>query len=304
LEAKNPSRLEAHLHSMKGRDPVEGEPVWGGATMPTLRVNCYDLTYVERGTGVPLFLVHGTLGDYRVWADQMEPFGAHYRTIAVSLRHCWPEQWDGEGDDFTVQQQTADIAGFISALQARPVHLLGLSRGGHIAFRVAQNYPDLVRTLVLAEPGGALAPDLDARLSQGGPPIALGPLYTKAADSIRRGEIDGGLAPAVDVIAGPGGWDRLPERIKGIFRDNARTLLGQIMEQRAPYARADAEAIRAPVLLMAGERSPASFHRILDGLETALGNVRRIVIPGASHMSNIDNPETFEREVLAFFKAN
>jgi pimeloyl-ACP methyl ester carboxylesterase len=42
---------------------------------------------------------------------------------------------------------------------------------------------------------------------------------------------------------------------------------------------------------MAGERSPPSFHNILDGLETALRDVRRVVIPNASHSSNFDNPQ-------------
>ena len=75
-----------------------------------------------------------------------------------------------------MQQHTADIAGFIGALKAGPVHLLGHSRGGHIAFRVAQNFPDLVRTLILVEPGGVLAPNLEAGLAGAQPTIALGPL--------------------------------------------------------------------------------------------------------------------------------
>ncbi len=270
--------------------------------MPTMRVNDYDMAFAERGAGAALVLVHGTLCDYRHWAGQMAPFGARYRTIALSLRHCWPERWDGEGDDFTVQQHTADVATFISALEAGPVHLLGHSRGGHIAFRVAQNSPDLVRTLTLVEPGGALAADLEAGLPPGEPLIAIGPLYAKAAERIRRGEIDEALKSAIDVIAGPGSWERTPEAMKEMFRDNARTLIGQIREQRAPFARADAEAIRAPTLLMAGERSPASFHRILDGLESAISDVRRAVIPRASHSSNIDNPGAFAREVLAFLE--
>ncbi len=162
--------------------------------MPTLPVNGYDIAFVEHGEGVPLVLVHGTLGDWRSWAGQMEPFGAHYRTIAVSLRRCWPERWDGEGDDFTVQQHTKDVAAFVAALDAGPVHLMGHSRGGHIAFRVTQHFPDLVRKLVLVEPGGALDASLEPPQAPTSPPIALGPLYAAAAERIRRGEIDEGLA--------------------------------------------------------------------------------------------------------------
>ena len=270
--------------------------------MPTLWVNGYDMAFVERGTGAPLLLVHGTLCDYRHWTGQMEPFGAHYRTIAVSLRHCWPEKWDGEGDDFTVQQHTRDVANFIAALQAGPVHLLGHSRGGHIAFRVAQNYPDLLRSLVLVEPGGVLAADLETGLPAAPPTLALGPLDAKAAERIRRGEIDEGLQATIDVLAGQGGWDRTPEPARQMLRDNAATLLGQLKEQRAPFARADAEAIKAPTLLIAGEQSPASFHHVLDGLGSALRDSRRVVIPNASHSSNVDNPRAFEREVLAFLE--
>jgi pimeloyl-ACP methyl ester carboxylesterase len=269
--------------------------------MPTLRVNGYDMTFVERGAGTPLVLVHGTFCDYRYWSQQMAPFGARYRTLAVSLRHCWPEHWDGRGDDFTVQQHEADVSGFIAALDAGPVHLLGHSRGGHIAFHLAHNHPELIRTLTLVEPGGALAPDLEESLPPA-EPILLGPLYAEAADRIRRGEVDEGLKPAIDVIGGPGTWGRTPEPQKQMLRDNARTMLGQIKENRAPFARADAEAIRAPTLLLAGELSPASFHRILDGLATAIGDVRRAVIPGASHSSNIANPQAFAREVLAFLE--
>ena len=147
-----------------------------------------------------------------------------------------------------------------------------------------------------------MTPVSSRRIAPKNPPIALGPLYTAAAERIRRGAIDEGLAPTAEAIFGPGGWTSLPEDRKQRMRDNARTLLGQIKEQRAPFSRADAEAIRAPTLLMAGERSPESFHRILDGLESALKDVRRAVIPDASHGSNVDNPEAFEREVLAFLE--
>jgi len=49
------------------------------------------------------------------------------------------------------------LSAFVGALVAEPMHLVGHSRGGHVAFRVAQHFPDRVRTLVLAEPGGTVA---------------------------------------------------------------------------------------------------------------------------------------------------
>jgi len=220
----------------------------------------------------------------------------------VSLRHYWPERWDGEGDDFTTQQHTNDIAAFIDTLNVGPVHLLGLSRGGHVAFRVAQYFPDRVRTLVLVEPGGVLDASLEPSKTPENPPIVLGSIFGEAAACVRRGEVDESLAPVFDALTGPSGWARSPEQMKTIARDNAYTLLGQIKELRVPFSRKDAEEIVAPVLLMSGERSPEIFQRILDGLQTALKDVRRVVIQGASHGSNYDNPRDFEREVLAFLK--
>ena len=77
-------------------------------TMHLLHVNGYDMAYVEQGAGAPLVLLHGAMCDLRYWAPQMETFGRRYRTIAPSLRHFWPERWDGIGDDFTIQQHTED----------------------------------------------------------------------------------------------------------------------------------------------------------------------------------------------------
>lgn len=64
-----------------------------------VRVNDYDMTYSESGTGLPLVLVHGSLGDYRSWKAQIPCFAQQYRTIAVSLRHAYPEKWDGRAGE-------------------------------------------------------------------------------------------------------------------------------------------------------------------------------------------------------------
>ena len=96
----------------------------------TLRVNNYDMSYVEQGSGEPLILVHGSLSDYRTWLPLLEEFSESNRVIAISLRHYYPERWDGKGSDFTLEQHAEDVAEFINELHVGLVNVLGHSRGG------------------------------------------------------------------------------------------------------------------------------------------------------------------------------
>ena len=85
--------------------------------MQTLRVNGYDMAYLELGRGTPLVCVHGTLGDFRTWSAVLGPLSRHHRVIAVSLRHFFPEHWDGTGDRYRMAQHVADMIAFIEQVE-------------------------------------------------------------------------------------------------------------------------------------------------------------------------------------------
>lgn len=270
--------------------------------MRVLHVNGCDMAYVEHGVGTPLLLIHGSLADHRWWGPQMEPLGQHQRVLAPSLRHYWPAQWNGVGDDFTMARHVEDVAAFIAALGAGPVNLVGHSRGGHVAFRVAQHHPERVRSLVLAEPGGALEETL-----QPPPPAAVKPqgmsvaeVTARAAERIRLGDVEGGLAFFIDAVTGPGAWEVMEEHLRRMLRDNASTLLGQINERRPPLSRADMETIRAPTLLIGSEECLPPFALALDAMERWIGDVARVTIPGTTHPMTQQDPEAFNRAVLGF----
>jgi pimeloyl-ACP methyl ester carboxylesterase len=265
----------------------------------TLRVNGYDMSYVERGEGVPLLLIHGTLCDYRYWTAQMEPLGHGRRVIAVSLRHCYPERWDGAGADFTITQHGADVGAFIAALDAGPVHLLGHSRGGRVAFDVARNFPDRVSSLILADPGGELDESLRPR---GEAPPARTALW-ECGQLVKQGEIDRGLEKFIELISRPGIWSAMPEPAKNMLRDNARTLIGQIAASPEPFSRQAVAAIAAPTLLLIGERSPAFFYQIADALVPHLRDGRRAIIERAGHAMSVENPAGFNAAVTEFLAA-
>src|ERR1700745_2822378 len=129
--------------------------------MQTLHVNGFDMPYLDVGQGTPLVCVHGSLCDFRIWGSVIGPLSKKHRVIAVSLRHFFPEQWDGVGDTYSIAQHVSDVIGFIERLDGGPVDLMGHSRGGHVSFRVAQRRSDLLRRLILAEPGGEVDATLD-----------------------------------------------------------------------------------------------------------------------------------------------
>jgi pimeloyl-ACP methyl ester carboxylesterase len=270
--------------------------------MQTLHVNGFDMAYLDVGQGTdtaPLLVcVHGSLCDFRIWASVLGPLTRKHRVIAPSLRHFFPAHWDGTGDTYSIAQHVDDVIAFIEKLDRKPVDLMGHSRGGHICFRVAQRRPDLLRKLILAEPGGELDATLDPAYQPGPSPLAA--RIAASAEVISRGDIDGGLQIFIDALEGPGAWKRLPASPKQLLRDNATTLIGQTRDQRPPFSKADAEAITTPTLFIGGARTKGTLRQVLDALAAHVKGSRTEMIPGTTHPMFEQAPQKYCETVLAF----
>ena len=270
--------------------------------MQTLHVNGYDMAYLEVGEGPPLVCVHGSLCDFRIWSAVLGPLSRQHRVIAVSLRHFFPEHWDGVDETYSIAQHVDDVTAFIEKLDTRPVDLMGHSRGGHIAFRVAQRRPDLLHRLILAEPGGELDASLDPAFKSGPSPLAA--RFAVSAEKIAAGDIDGGLAYFMDTLEGPGAWNRLPATPKQLLRDNAMTLIGQVRDDRPPFSKADAETIRTPTLFIGGAKTKGALPQVLHTLAMHVKGSKTAMIPGATHPMFEQAPQKYCEIVLEFLAAN
>src|SRR5579872_354465 len=67
----------------------------GQGDTPTLKTivvrDGVELHYEERGQGIPVVFVHGSLSDGSYWHDQLAPFAeAGFRAIAYSRRYNFP----------------------------------------------------------------------------------------------------------------------------------------------------------------------------------------------------------------------
>src|SRR5882762_5525191 len=266
--------------------------------MQTLQVNGYDMAFLDVGKGPPLVCVHGSLCDFRIWSAVLGPLSKKHRVIAVSLRHFFPERWDGLSDTYSIAQHADDVIAFIEQLDTGPVDLMGHSRGGHISFRVAQRRPDLLRKLILAEPGGELDATLDPAFKPGPSPLAA--RIAASAEKIAARDIDGGLMLFMDALEGPGAWKRLPAIPKQLLRDNATTLIGQMRDARPPFSKADAEAIKTPTLFIGGANTKGTLPKVLNALAAQVPNSRTAMISGTTHPMFEQAPQKYCEIVLEF----
>src|SRR2546429_9497002 len=112
-------------------------------------------------------------------------------------------------------------------------------------------------------------------------------MIAASAGVVASGDIDGGLQIFMDALEGPGAWKRLPANSKQLLRDNATTLIGQMRDQRPPFSKADAEAIKTPTLFIGGSSTRGTLPMVLRAPAPNVKGSRAEMIPGAQ-------PPTFE----------
>src|SRR4051794_19863586 len=93
------------------------KPGWSiPSDVKSAQINGYRIAYKDEGQGAAIVFVHGANADYRSFAPQIAALASSYRVIAPSLRHYYPERWNGEGSDFSIEQHAADVAALIGML--------------------------------------------------------------------------------------------------------------------------------------------------------------------------------------------
>jgi pimeloyl-ACP methyl ester carboxylesterase len=268
-------------------------------SVTSVEVNGYPMAYQERGRETPLVLVHGSMNDYRYWSDQIGVFAEHHRVIAVSLRHYFPERWDGRGQDFSILQHADDLAELTRKLDLGPVHLLGHSRGGAVALNVAARHPEVIRTMILADPSGleALLPDTPESRAMA---VEVRQLSERLAADLAKGDREAALRAYVEALSGPGRWEKVSAEQKEILFDNVATAIGP--EVRPALSCEVIRKFQFPILLLVGERSPRRYGEMLRAMRNCLPESigAPILIPRAAHGMNRENPQAFNAAVLGF----
>jgi 4,5:9,10-diseco-3-hydroxy-5,9,17-trioxoandrosta-1(10),2-diene-4-oate hydrolase len=128
-----------------------------GSTVPVGEDGCWDLHYLEQGSGQPIVLVHGS----GPGAGGHANFSANIGVLAeAGFRVLVPDLigfgWSSKPDDmdYTLDMFVETFRQFLDHVGIDKAVLVGNSLGGAVVMGFALAYPERVSKLVLMAPGG------------------------------------------------------------------------------------------------------------------------------------------------------
>jgi pimeloyl-ACP methyl ester carboxylesterase len=258
-------------------------------------VNGTRLYYEVKGQGDPLVLIHGYTLDNRMWNNQFNIFSQKYKVIRYDLRGFGKSARPSLGEKYC---HTDDLKALLNNLKISKAYVMGLSMGGGIAVEFALVKPEMVKVLI----------PVDSTL--GG--FSYSDEFNHIFNEIRKKSSEEGLGSAKKVWMGCQLFKpifEIPEeasKFSKMVSDYSGwhwTTKSDAMQSITPAAIERLEEINVPVLVIVGERDIQDFLNIARIMERNVLKARLVVLDNVGHMSNMENPEAFNREVLAFLES-
>jgi pimeloyl-ACP methyl ester carboxylesterase len=190
----------------------------------------------------------------------------------------------------------SDVRGLMSRLGIERAVLVGLSMGGYVAMSFYRNFPDAVMGLVLADTRAA-ADNAEGRERR-----------LKSAERAEKEGTEAIVGDMVPLLLSQTTMENRPDLVDQV----RRTAMGNRPEglaaaQRGMAARPDTSeelaCANCPALVIVGEDDRLSTPEETSGWQHRMRNSRLAVIKGAGHLSNIEQPEAFNKEVADFISS-
>jgi pimeloyl-ACP methyl ester carboxylesterase len=247
------------------------------------------------GPGPAVVLLHAGVADARMWHGQLAALGPSHHAVAYDRRGFGRSQHADEP-----YSMVGDLLAVLDAVSpAAPAVLVGCSQGGRVAIDAALAHPQRVRALVLVAPALSGAPQVDSFQA----PIQ------SLVDQLERAEASGDIdrINALEAQAWLDGPAAPPGRVGGAVRDLFLDMNGIAL--RAPSRGTEIEPIpaadclhrvQAPTLLVWGDLDFPHLQARCRTLAAQIPQVRCEVLPGTAHLPNLEQPERFNRALLAF----
>ncbi|HEX6337365.1 MAG TPA: alpha/beta hydrolase [Jiangellaceae bacterium] len=262
--------------------------------MGQVEVEGLRIAYERAGSGPAVVLVHGFVGDGRsTWSSQTQDLSDEFTVVA----------WDAPGagrsaeppESFRLPDYAECLAAFVQALELGRPHMVGLSFGGMLLIELFRRHRAIPRTLVLASAYAGWAGSLDRE-----------EVDQRVERSLRLAELPpeafaDAMTPSMFSASAPG------QAVKQ-FAASVRAL-NPIGFRAMTHASAEADLqdvvthIDVPTLLLYGDQDVRAPLKIAHALHASIPTSRLVVLPGVGHVSSVEAPELFNREVRRFLRS-
>jgi 3-oxoadipate enol-lactonase len=260
-----------------------------------IKANGIEMNYELSGKdGAPFVVLSHSLGSsLAMWEPQMDGLRTHYKVLRYDTRGHGKTQAPGGFYSFDLLAE--DAIALMDALHVEKAHWVGLSMGGMIGQAFALSHPDRLTSLALCDTAAVLPPDAQSVWAE-----RIGTAREKGLAHLVDGTMERwftgpflGLNPPevrrireIFLNTPVGGFIGCSEAIRGL--DHLKRL----------------HEIDVPTLILVGSEDQGTPVSASETMKERIRNVRLYVIPSAAHLSNIEQAEVFNRELLAFLKAN
>jgi len=258
--------------------------------MPIADVNGVKLHYQDRGSGLPVLLLHGFPLSSDSFAPQLEALSGRFRIIAPDHRGFGGTPASPGGTPLEMSQIARDALALLDQLGVERAVVGGVSMGGYAAMALLREDAGRVLGLLLidTQPG---ADDEAGRKGREETAQAIGKL---------------GVAVLVErmlpKLLSPEAAPALRAQTDRLIR--TATAEGAADASRGMALRSDSKDVLArfagPALVVVGERDVITPVEKARAMKELIGGAELVVIPGAGHLSNLEAPVAFNREIESF----
>ncbi|MFZ4580003.1 MAG: alpha/beta fold hydrolase [Myxococcota bacterium] len=245
----------------------------------------------DTGQGEVLLCIHGFPLDRTLWRHQVRELSKTRRVLAPDLRGRGASPLQvGEAAAWSLDDLTDDLVATLDAKGIERVDVMGLSMGGYVAFAFLRRYASRVRSLTLVNTKA------DADTAEG---------KTGRTDTAHR-ILARGMAPLADgmisKLLASRATPELHDGVRAMFLATPpETAAADALAMRdRPDSTPDLAAIAVPTLVIHGEHDALMPAAGAHAMAHRIPNARFVVIPGAGHLSPLEQPEAVNA-VLGLF---
>jgi pimeloyl-ACP methyl ester carboxylesterase len=248
--------------------------------MPRLNRDGVELYYEVHGEGPVILLTHGYGSTAQMWRGQIDALTATRKLVTWDMRGHGQSDSPEDLSAYSEAATVADMAALLDAVGAETAIIGGLSLGGYMSLAFHRAHPERVSALLIFDTGPGYRND-EAREGWNQSAIRRAERFeADGLESLARGSAEVTSAQHRSATG-------LAKAARGMLTQKTSAVLESL------------PTVAVPALVVVGAND-TPFLAASDYMAAKIPGAKKVVIEGAGHAANIDQPVAFNAAVTDF----